>query len=313
MSDNSLMQNLSSKAVCGVVGSSYGLLSRGRFPDVVRVETTNACNARCTICPHRMMQRPICTMDEETFRRIIDECALERCREVHLHNFGEPLLDKNLENRVRYAKDAGIEKVKIFSNGALLTEKRARGLIEAGLDEIKVSMDGATREEFERIRVPLKYDVVVENIRRLVAYRNESGARMRIKFACVSTSDKEETIRSLEKIVDRFSFGKIHNWNGEESGACRVGIRKPCSRLWRTFTILADARVSLCCLDYDGKMILGRIDKEHSIRSIFNSPAYSRLRILHRTARQSEISLCRNCSKAFLSSEPQSEPDKKAA
>ena len=249
------------------------------------------------------MQRPICTMEEETFRRIIDECAHERCRQVHLHNFGEPLLDKNLEDRVRYAKKAGIEKVKIFSNGAMLTEDRAKGLIEAGLDEIKVSMDGATREEFERIRTPLKYDVVVENIRRLAAYRNEAGSRLRIKFACVSTSDKESTIQSLEKIVDRFSFGKIHNWNGEESSGNRVGIRKPCSRLWRTFTILADSRVALCCLDYDGKIILGRVDEEHSIRSIFNSPAYSRLRILHRTARQAEISLCRNCSKAFLSSD----------
>lgn len=303
MSDNSLIQILSSKAVCGVVGGGYGLLSRGRFPQVVRVETTNACNARCTICPHRTMQRPICTMDEATFRRIIDECAKEHCHEVHLHNFGEPLLDKNLESRVRYAKQAGIEKVKIFSNGALLDAERAKGLIEAGLDEIKVSMDGATRAEFERIRAPLKYDVVVENIRRLAAYRNEAGSRMRIKFACVSTSDKEATIQSLEKIVDRFSFGKIHNWNGEESGSPRSGIRKPCSRLWRTFTILADARVALCCLDYDGRIILGRIDETHSIRSIFNSEAYNRLRILHRTARQDEISLCRNCSKAFLSND----------
>jgi len=249
-------------------------------------------------------------MDEGTFRRIIAECAVERCREVHLHNFGEPLLDKNLEDRVRYAKKSGIEKVKIFSNGALLTEKRAKGLIEAGLDEIKVSMDGATRDEFERIRVPLKYNVVVENIRRLVAYRNEAGSRLRVKFACVSTSNKEATIQSLEKIVDRFSFGKIHNWNGEDSSAGRVGIRKPCSRLWRTFTVLADGRVSLCCLDYDGKIILGRIDEDTSIRSIFNSPGYSRLRILHRTARQAEISLCRNCSKAFLSS---AVPEKKAA
>ncbi len=301
MSDNTLMQIFSSKTVCGVVAGGYGLLSRSRFPDVVRVETTNACNARCTICPHRTMRRPICTMEESTFRRIIDECAAHRCREVHLHNFGEPLLDKNLERRIRYAKQAGIEKVKIFSNGALLTAERARGLIEAGLDEIKISMDGATREEFERIREPLKYDVVVDNIRRLVAYRNEAGSRMRIKFACVSTSDKEATIQSLEKIVDRFSFGKIHNWNGEDSGALQAGIRKPCSRLWRTFTILADGRVALCCLDYDGRIILGKIDAEHSIRSIFNSPGYSRLRILHRTARQDEISLCRNCSKAFLS------------
>ncbi len=293
------LNSLSSKAVCKIVGRVYDL-ALGRFPAVVRIETTNACNARCTICPHGDLKRPIRRMDDDLFARIIDECGACGCKEVHLHNFGEPLLDQHLEQRVRQAKQMGLPKVKIFSNGSLLSQRRARGLIEAGLDEIKISFDGATREEFERIRVPLKYDRVVENIKCLVALRDELQSAMKIKVACCSTTDKQGTMRSLERIVDGFSFGKIHNWAGGDRPAEDGKIRKPCSRLFRTLTILSSGEVALCCLDYDGRFLLGRLDAQTSIAEVWAGAAYRQARLRHREARQNEISLCRHCTKSFL-------------
>lgn len=293
------INHLSSKAACRIIGSAYDL-ALGRFPAVVRIETTNACNARCITCPHREIKRPIRRMEDDLFTRIIDECARCGCKETHLHNFGEPLLDKQLEDRVRYAKDRGLPKVKIFSNGSLLSERRARGLIEAGLDEIKISFDGATKEEFERIRVPLQFDRVVENIKGLVALRDEMRSEMRVQVACCSTTDKQGTMRSLERIVDGFSFGKIHNWAGEDSPDEQGKIRKPCSRLWRTFTILAGGDVALCCLDYDGHFLLGHVDADTSVGDVWTSTAYQEVRLRHKEARQSEISLCRHCTKSFL-------------
>ena len=152
-----LIDTLSSKTICRMLGGAYDVASRS-FPNLVRIETTNACNAKCIICPHKDLQRKIRQIDDDLFIRAIDECAENRCPEVHLHNFGEPLLDRSLADRVRYAKSKGIAKVKIFTNGSLLTRQRGRALIDAGLDEIKISFDGATREEFERIRYPLKYN-----------------------------------------------------------------------------------------------------------------------------------------------------------
>lgn len=290
---------VASQIICRSIGRVFDA-TRGRFPAVVRIETTNACNARCVICPHQRMNRPVRQMDEAVFRRIIDECAAWPGREVHLHNFGEPLLDKVLEERVRYAKDKGIAKVKIFSNGSLLTAERARRLIEAGLDEIKISFDGATREEFESIRRPLRFDRVVGNVEQLVKIRNELGARMKIGVACCSTTDREATMQALSKVVDDFSFGKIHNWASEGQPARRTAIRKPCSRLWRTFTVLAGGEIALCCLDYDGQHLLGRLDDGATIREIFDSAAYREVRRKHRQGRQAEIALCAECSKAFL-------------
>jgi hypothetical protein len=292
-------RTLSSWAVCRLAGSALDAVLR-RFPPLVRIETTNACNARCVICPHSRLHRPIQRMEDGLFQRIIDECATARCREVHLHNFGEPLLDNHLEERVRYAKQKGLKKVTLFSNGSLLTEQRARGLLEAGLDEIKISFDGATRQEFEQVRVPLKFDRVVENIHCLVALRNEMRSPMKIHVACCSTSDKQGTMQMLEKLVDGFAFGKIHNWGVPDSLNRRNDRRKPCSRLWRTLTVLAGGEVSLCCLDYDGRHVLGRLTEDQTIARVWHSNAYRAVRHLHKTARQSEIELCRGCSKAFL-------------
>ena len=288
---------LLSKAVCQIVGGAFDMV-KCRFPAVVRLETTNACNARCIICPHREMRRPIATMGDGLYRQLIDECAAAGCRDVHLHNFGEPLLDKQLEDRIAYAKQRGIRRVRIFCNGSLLAPDRARRLIEVGLDDVKVSFDGATREEFERIRPPLKFDTVVQNVIELVKLRDAMRSKLRVRVACCSTTDKEATMRSLEKVVDGFAFGKLHNWGGQ--GAVRKRLRKPCSRLWRTFTVLADGAVALCCLDYDGQQLVGRVDARHSIRDVWDGPLYREVRRLHRQARQSQIPLCANCTKAFL-------------
>ncbi len=291
-----------SKSLCKIVGFAYEKAFNLDFPDVVRIETTNACNAKCIICPHPSMSRPVKRIEDEMFYRIIDECSSHGCKEVHLHNFGEPLLDKRLEVFVTYAKNKGIKKVKIFSNGSILSEKRAVGLIEAGLDEIKISFDGANKEEFERIRVPLKFDAVIDNILTLVKLRDEAQSSLKIKVNCCSTTDKSKTMDFLKEKVDKFSFSKIHNWGGDDGDDISdSNIRKPCSRLWRTFTILADGYVSLCCLDYDGKEKLGNLNnKEESIKSIWHNDRYKHVRILHGAARQNEIDLCKSCSKSFV-------------
>ena len=197
----SVMGKWTSKAVCRLAGGAMDL-ALNRFPPLVRIETVNACNSRCAICRHSAMGRRMQQMDQGLFEQIVDECAVWGCRDIHLHNFGEPLLDDRLEDRVRYAKQKGIAKLTIFSNGSLLDESRAAGLIAAGLDEIKISFDGADKEEFERIRRPLNFDVVMANLARLKGLRDRLRSPMRIFIACCSTSDKRSTERVLVGLVD---------------------------------------------------------------------------------------------------------------
>ena len=290
---------MSSAVVGWTVGRAYDCLT-GAFPRTVRIETTNACNAKCVICPHPVMARPVQRMDEQLYRQIIDECAAQHCPQVHLHNFGEPLLDVQLCDRIRYAKSQGIPKVKIFSNGALANERIATALLDAGLDEIKVSFDGANKEEFERIRTPLKYDLVMANLRRLVQLRDARQSPLRITVNCCSTTDKDQSMAALAEVVDAFSFSKLHNWADGDYAQAQTRIRKPCSRLWRTFTILVNGDVALCCLDYDGKTLLGQVNATTSIRQVWRAAQYRQIRAWHRRAQQDRIELCRTCSKSYV-------------
>jgi sulfatase maturation enzyme AslB (radical SAM superfamily) len=288
-----------SRGLCFAVGNIFNP-TVGAFPSLVQIETTNGCNAACIICPHKTMRRAIRTMEDQLFLKVIDECAKYKCGNVHLHNFGEPLVDKKIVERIALAKHKGLPRVKIFTNGALLTEKMAEDIIQAGLDEIKISFDGAYKEEYEAIRYPLKFAKIVNNIKRLVAIRDKLNASLKIEVACSSTSDQKDTMIALGKSVDSFSFGKLHNWGDSDiMPGGKSNIRKPCSRIWRTFTVLADGRASLCCIDYEGKVILGDVNTS-SIHAIWKNALYKRHRKHHIHARQNRISICAHCSKSYI-------------
>src|ERR671910_929261 len=134
------------------------MLATGRdrspiLPEIVQIESTNICNAKCVFCPRDEMHRKQGIMSFELFTKIVDECAALGITHVRVHNYGEPFVDRKLVDKVRYAKEKGIKEVGMISNGSLITEEVARGMIDAGLDAINISVDAGGRETFERTRV----------------------------------------------------------------------------------------------------------------------------------------------------------------
>ena len=108
------------------------LLATGRdrapsMPEIVQIESTNICNAKCVFCPRDDMHRRQGIMTVELFRKIVDECAELGITHVRMHNYGEAFIDRKLVEKVRYAKEKGIQEVGMISNGSLITENgRAR-------------------------------------------------------------------------------------------------------------------------------------------------------------------------------------------
>jgi MoaA/NifB/PqqE/SkfB family radical SAM enzyme len=253
-----------------------------RLPEIVQIESTNICNAKCVFCPRDEMHRKQGVMDMALFRKIVDECAELGIAHVRVHNFGEPFIDPTLIEKVRYAKSRGIPQVGMITNGSLLTEAAARNVIEAGLDAINVSLDAEGKDVFEKTRLFLKYDKVIGNVEGFIRIREELGSRrpkLILSFVRQNNSEEEQAfIRHWSRIADKVHINDLHNWAGTLSQAGAGAY--PCYRPWLTFTVLWDGRASLCCADFDGREILGDL-RVSTIREIWNSPAYVGVRNAH--------------------------------
>ena len=230
-----------------------------RWPDIVQIESTNLCNAKCVFCPRDEMHRRQGVMDFELYRKVVDECAALGITHVRVHNYGEPFLDKQLVEKVRYAKSKGIAEVGMISNGSLITEDLARGMIDAGLDAINISVDASGKEVFEATRLHLKYDDVIQNVRTLARLRNESGRthpKLILSFVRQNNSAEEANfIKEWSQVADKIHITDLHNWAGTLNA--KSDVQFPCYRLWLTFTVLWDGRVSMCCADFDGRHVFG--------------------------------------------------------
>jgi MoaA/NifB/PqqE/SkfB family radical SAM enzyme len=274
------------------------LLVSGRdeapLPEIVQIESTNICNAKCVFCPRDDMERRQGIMDMALFTKIVDECVELGIEHVRMHNYGEPFVDRALVEKVRYAKQKGVPQVGMISNGSLITEAAARGMIDAGLDAINISVDASGKETFEKTRVGLKYDKVIANVERLLALREAAGAtrpKLILSFVRQNNSEDERAfIEHWRPRADKIHITDLHNWAGTLNQ--RSDVNYPCYRPWLTFTTLWDGRVSLCCADFDGRTILGDL-RTSTIRDVWNSDAYRAVRRQHLESGGPDI--CRSC------------------
>ncbi|MFC1672214.1 radical SAM/SPASM domain-containing protein [Planctomycetota bacterium] len=276
------------------------------FPKRVSIENTNACNARCTICPREKLTRPIQTMDMDTFQKLLDDCVRAGASKLSLHNFGEPLMDTGLAEKVAYAKKKGVAETFIVTNASLLTPERSRELLDAGIDRIKISFYGVNAEEYEKIHVGLKYDATLDNVRALLDAKKEHGGkkpRITLRYigkplSFLRFAKQWLPYRRLCSVVP----GKLHNYTiGRDfnpvGGIKRPDALKSCRYLKRSVLyILVSGDVVPCCYDFNAGLVMGNA-LQKDISDIWNGERFTTFRQAHGEHRFDAYPICAGCDK----------------
>ena len=110
----------------------------------LQIEPTSACNLNCKICMRRNLERSPSFLSFDNFRRILDS---GNPRYVGLHGWGEPLLNQQLFEMIRYAESKGVS-TSLTTNGTLVQEN-IDGIFGSGLREIAFGV--YDRELFSKV------------------------------------------------------------------------------------------------------------------------------------------------------------------
>ena len=137
------------------------------FPVYLLIEPTSACNLRCVMCfqcDTSFTKKPYMgVMSLDFFKKVIDEAVAGGTKAITLASRGEPTLNKNIGEMLKYTKDKFFE-VKVNTNGTKLTEKICHEILDSGVTELVWSIDAPKKDLYEKIRVRGNFDVVIKNI-----------------------------------------------------------------------------------------------------------------------------------------------------
>jgi radical SAM protein with 4Fe4S-binding SPASM domain len=298
-----------------VLGSIYkGAYSRQirkkiaseKYPPTMSIEPYNVCNLKCIMCPYKSMTRKKQLMPMALFKKIIDNATDLGIRSVNLSFYNEPLIDPHIFERVAYAKSKGLV-VTFYSNGNAMNSEKIKKLLDNPPDVIYFSFDGASKEVYEKIRVGGHFEIAKNSIKELILERNKRGQKkpfVSINFTIQKDNAKEakEFENFWKGLSDKVDFGIVDN-RSTDSLIGDLEVKKPktlypCRRIWSELTVMSSGEVALCCVDYDGKVIVGNLKKQ-TIQEIWNSERFKQIRKLHLDGKGNKIPICQNCSHIY--------------
>ena len=178
-------------------------------PRVIFIEVTNRCNLLCQTCPRTFFDRePLKSLTLEEFIAIAEQ--FPHMQRALLHGIGEPLLNRELPEVIRYLKGRKVEVI-INSNGTLLSPEWQEKLVNSGLDEYRCSIDGAKDETYARIRGANLLPKLKKGLEELVQTkaRLSSGAP-RLSIWCVATRENLEELPDLVHLAARLGVPEVY-------------------------------------------------------------------------------------------------------
>ncbi|MGH7617056.1 MAG: radical SAM protein, partial [Gemmatimonadaceae bacterium] len=298
-------------------------MSAAPFPRVIQLQTINACQAACTMCPYPAFKDVFARgrMDDDLFDKITDEIA----RHPEVETFvpmlqNEPLLDKHIFEKIARFKrrTAGRVSVELVTNGALLTDEHIARLRDAELDVLDVSLDALSRDVYERIRIGLDYDTVLAGVERVIA-ADLPGTSVFVRL--VRQRDNAHEVRAFagrwrKRGVPVFIYdvtnrtGALDDFDASLRVPPRAGFaamaeaaKRQASRAWlghcpipfASASVLHNGDVLMCTHDWARDEVIGNL-RDHTLAELWNGDRMREIRALVSERRYEAIPACRQCS-----------------
>jgi MoaA/NifB/PqqE/SkfB family radical SAM enzyme len=260
-------------------------------------------------------------MSQHTYREVVDDIQ-GHAKLIALWNFGEPFLNPEIFDMIRYAEDRSIP-VRVSTNSTFLEDKDVENIFASNLSSIIVCLDGASKATHERYRIGSDFDAVKAGIERLGHRRHALGRTkpfIRLQFLVFSYNESEiesmidlaESMRVDQLALKNVSLG---SWvkehlrgrmarkmlpKGEKYRKYRVDEERvelkiqdqTCSWAYENGVVLANGDVTTCCYDSNGDHVFANVQRDGGLMKILQS---EKMREVRAQIVSRELPLCGTC------------------
>ncbi len=217
------------------------------LPSEVEISESGTCNRACSFCPRSDPDYPDIKkfISNELHNKLITELSdLNFEGTLRYSGFVEPLLDKNIFNLIKNARNK-LPKVNIemVTNGDVLNDKRLIKLYQSGLSKLLISIyDGP--EDVEKFQLMMDRNQIEKNKyflrHRYLPPEEDFGITMSNRAGLMKNA--EHSIAPLKNTLN-----------------------KPCYYPSYTFFLDYNGDVLMCPHDWGKKNILGNLEKDNFI------------------------------------------------
>lgn len=270
------------------------------YPLLVDLELASICSLKCPMCYTitEDFKKNVNTklMDFNLFQRVINEIG-GKVPALRLSLRGEATLHPKFVQCIEHAKNKGIKEVSTLTHGGKLKPEFVEKIIKAGIDWITISVDGVG-ETYEKIRKPIKFAEILENIKGIWAYKQKHSLRRPVlKVQGIWPAIKENTdlfYSTFSPYVDLIAFNPLIDYLSNDT---EIEYLKNfcCPQQYQRLVIGADGLVMKCSNDEENREVIGNANNE-TVYEIWHGQNMKRVRDEQKkTDGFMQSAVCRKC------------------
>ena len=260
------------------------------LPWILNLDTFSGCNLKCPFCPTGtdQMERRRAHMPMARAKRMID-LVKDHALEIRLYNWGEPFLNPDIFEIIRYARDAGLFTV-ISSNLSVKVNDLARKVVDSGLDRLTASIDGIAQKSLETYRRKANAKLCFANIKAITEEKTRqrvSHPSVELRFLVFRHNEQElSQLEAKRREIGADLFEPRRAFIFHDSFVPKHPDYQPikeifhgtCDFLYSELTVEATGAISPCCTNTSEKWDIGNLDELNDLREFWNAPIYRAMR-----------------------------------
>jgi len=140
----------------------------------VKLDMVGRCQLKCVMChfAHPQFEANPWTMGKDLLEKIAAD-IFPRAHDVVLSSSAEPLLAPDLPRALELCREHDVPSFHFSTNAINLTPRIIHKVIDVQMPLITISCDAGTKDTFERIRPPMKWEMLMRRFDSLNAIKRE--------------------------------------------------------------------------------------------------------------------------------------------